>query len=298
MLPANPLPDRIQGALFALAAYLAWGLLPIYLKWLYEVSAWEILAQRVVWSVVLLLGLLTVTGQLSTLKLPRRHWPWITLSAGLLTINWGAYIYAVIIDNIVEASLGYFINPLVSVLLGMVFLGERLNRWQFAAIVVAAFGIAFQLISYGSVPWIALALAFSFGLYGLVRKRMNVHAIGGLCIETLILLPPALGCLAILANNGDLRFIHSSITVDLLLVAAGLVTSFPLLCFNAAVTRISLTAMGMFQYLAPSMTLVIAVLVYGEPFGIDRLITFTCIWIGIVIFTLDAIRAVRRQSMV
>ena len=204
----------------------------------------------------------------------------------------------IIIDNIVEASLGYFINPLVSVLLGMVFLGERLNRWQFAAIVIAAFGIAFQLISYGSVPWIALALAFSFGLYGLVRKRMNVHAIGGLCIETLILLPPALGCLAILANNGDLRFIHSSITVDLLLVAAGLVTSFPLLCFNAAVTRISLTAMGMFQYLAPSMTLVIAVLVYGEPFGIDRLITFTCIWIGIVIFTLDAIRAVRRQSMV
>lgn len=287
---------RAQGALYALAAYLTWGLLPVYLKWLDDVSPWEILAQRVVWSVVLLLVLLAVTRQLHTLKLPRRHWPWIVLSAGLLTINWGAYIYAVIIDNIVEASLGYFINPLVSVLLGMIFLGERLNRWQACAIAIAASGITFQLISYGSVPWIALALAFSFGLYGLVRKKMNVHAIGGLCLETLILLPPALGCIAILAYGEELRFLHSTLTIDLLLVAAGLVTSFPLLCFNAAVTRISLTSMGMFQYLAPSMTLVIAVLVYDEPFGIDRWITFTCIWTAIVIFTLDAIRAVRRST--
>ncbi|MEM7363046.1 MAG: EamA family transporter RarD [Pseudomonadota bacterium] len=287
---------RVQGALFAIAAYVAWGLLPIYLKWLDQVTAWEILAQRVLWSVVLLLGLLAATRQLHVLKLPRRHWPWIVLSAGLLTVNWGAYIYAVIIDNIVEASLGYFINPLVTVLLGMVFLGERLNRWQSIAILIASAGIVFQLISYGSVPWIALALAFSFGLYGLVRKRMNVHAIGGLCLETLVLLPPALACLGILWQQNELRFLHTTITIDLLLIAAGLVTSFPLLCFNAAVTKISLISMGMFQYLAPTMTLVIAVLIYNEPFGIDRWITFACIWAAILIFTIDAIAGVRRPT--
>ena len=175
----------------------------------------------------------------------------------------------------------------------MVFLGERLNRWQSIAMLIARAGVVFQLISYGSVPWIALSLAFSFGLYGLVRKRMNVHAIGGLCLETLVLVPLALACLVMLWQQNELRFLHTTIKIDLLLIAADLVTSFPLLCFNAAVTRISLISMGMFQYLAPSMTLVIAVMIYNEPLGFDRWITFACIWSAIMIFTINAIAGVR-----
>ncbi len=279
----------MQGAYFALAAYLFWGVAPIYFKWLGHVSPFEIVSQRVIWSLVLLLGILAAMGRLDALILPRKHWWKIVCTAALLTFNWLIFVYSIATNNIAESSLGYFINPLVSVFLGMLFLGERLRPLQWIAICIAAAGILFQLIYFGRVPWLALALAFSFGFYGLIRKNLGLHSVGGLAIETLIMLPVALAYLGWLSSRDQLQFGHVDIRTDLLLVAAGFVTSFPLLCFAAAVRRLSLTAAGMFQYVAPSLSLALAVFVYGEPFDSSRMVIFGCIWLALAIFTIETI---------
>lgn len=284
----------LHGAYFATAAYVFWGFAPIYFKWVGHVDPLEIVAQRVVWSVILLLGILLYLGRLDALRLPRSNWWKIAATAILLSCNWLLFIYAVVNNNIVETSLGYFINPLVSVFLGMIFLRERLRPLQWIAILIAASGILFQLFYYAKVPFIALALAFSFGFYGLIRKNLNLHSVGGLTIETLIIAPVALTYLFWLQSAGQLAFAHIDLRTDLLLVMAGFVTSFPLLCFAAAVTRLSLTAAGMFQYIAPSLSLAVAVLIYDEPFGIDRVVTFTCIWIALAIFTVETLYFHRR----
>lgn len=277
----------LHGAYFALAAYGFWGVAPIYFKLLGHVTAVEILCHRVVWSVFLLLGILAYTGQLQTLRTTPRKYALCLLTALLLSANWLIFIYAIIHDNIVETSLGYFINPLVSVFLGMIFLGELLRPLQWLAIACAALGIAFQVVTYGQLPWVSVALACSFGLYGLLRKSMQLHSVAGLTIETLMMLPLALGCLAWIYRQGDMQFMAVDTSTNLLLLLGGIVTSFPLLCFAAAVGRLTLTAAGMFQYLAPSLSLLIAVLVYGESFGIERLITFACIWVGLLIFSAE-----------
>ena len=276
-----------QGVYFALSAYLFWGIVPIYFKWVDHVSPWEILAHRVVWALVLLICILAYTGELKELKVPVAKLPKLFLTAMLLTINWLVFIYAVVNQNITETSLGYFINPLVSVFLAVIFLKEGLRPLQWIAIVVAGTGIAIQLILFGRVPWLALALAFSFGFYGLLRKNLGLHAIAGLAIETIIVAPFALAYIAWIAYRQTMTF-GNDIEIDLLLMLGGFVTSFPLLCFAAAITRLPLTVMGMFQYIAPSMSLIIAVLVYNEEFGIDRLVTFGCIWLALLIFTFEA----------
>lgn len=281
--------QTLHGAWFATAAYVFWGVAPVYFKLVRQVSPLEIVSQRIVWSVVLLLGLLGLLGRFDTLRLPRVDWWKIVLSAALLSVNWLTFIYAVLHNDIVETSLGYFINPLVSVLLGMLFLHEQLRPLQWCALGIAATGIAFQLVYYAHIPWIALTLAFSFGFYGLTRKRLGLHAVGGLALETMILSPAALAWLVWLAHSGKMQFFHAGAGISLLLMMAGIVTSFPLLCFAAAVRRLSLTAAGMFQYIAPSLSLIIAVIVYHEPFGIDRRITFTCIWIALAIFTAETL---------
>ena len=288
--------QTLHGAYFAMAAYTFWGVAPIYFKWVGHVSPYEIVSQRVVWSVVLLLGILVYLGRLDALKLKQGQWWKVVLTAGLLTVNWSIFIWAIVNNNIVETSLGYFINPLVSVLLGMIFLRERLRPLQWIAITIAATGILFQLFWYARVPWLALALAFSFGFYGLTRKNLGLHSVGGLALETMIVAPFALGYLIYLAAVGEMQFLHVDLRTDVLLIMAGFVTSFPLLCFAAAVTRLSLTAAGMFQYIAPSLSLIIAVVVYNEPFGIDRKITFTCIWIALAIFTVETLYHHRRLS--
>ncbi|MDZ7684937.1 MAG: EamA family transporter RarD [Gammaproteobacteria bacterium] len=286
--------QTLHGASFATAAYAFWGVSPIYFKLISHVSPYEIITQRVIWSVVLLLGILLYLRRLDALQLPRSQWWKLVLTAALLSCNWFIFIYSVVNDNIVETSLGYFINPLVSVFLGMLFLQERLRPLQWVAIVIAAAGIGFQLVWFGRVPWLALALAFSFGFYGLTRKTLALHSVGGLAIETMILVPVALAYLAWLAVNGEMSFGHVDLRTDLLLIAAGFVTSFPLLCFAAAVNRLTLTAAGMFQYLAPTLSLIIAVTVYGEPFGIDRIVTFSCIWTALAIFTIETFYFHRR----
>ena len=285
-----------HGAYFALSAYLFWGVVPIYFKWLSHVAPLEILIQRVLWSVVLLLGILAYTGQFDKLRVSRKKLALLFCTALLLSMNWLIFIYAILDNNIVETSLGYFINPLVSVFLGMIFLGERLRPLQWMAITIAASGILFQLVYYGAIPWIALGLAFSFGFYGLIRKNLNLHAIAGLTLETLLISPIALVGLFWLYSMGQLSFTNVDLKTDSLLVMTGFVTSFPLLCFAAAVTRLSLTAAGLFQYIAPSLSLVIAVLLYGESFGFDKVITFSCIWLALVMFTAEALVHQRRIS--
>ena len=277
----------LQGAYFALSAYVFWGVVPIYFKWVDHVSPWEILAQRVVWAVVLLLAILAYTGQLKALKIDLSYLPKLFLTAALLSINWLLYIYAVLDSNITETSLGYYINPLVSVFLGVVFLKEGLRPLQWIAIAFAAGGILVQLVVVESLPWIALSLAFSFGFYGLVRKNLSMHAIAGLAIETMIVAPFALLYIGWLAFEGTMAF-GTDLGTSGLLMLGGFVTSFPLLCFAAAVTRLSLTTLGMFQYLSPSIALALAILYYGEPFDIYRAMTFTCIWAAVALFSFEA----------
>jgi chloramphenicol-sensitive protein RarD len=279
-----------QGAYFALSAYVFWGIVPIYFKWVDHVSAPEILIQRIIWSVVLLLGILAYTGQLPALRTHAKQLGLVFVSASLLATNWLIFISAIINENIVETSLGYFINPLVSVFLGMIFLGEKLRSLQWVAIAIAAFGIGLQLIFFGEIPWVALALAFSFGFYGLIRKHLDLPAVAGLALETLMVLPLALIGLLWLYQSGDMQFLKVSWQTDILLGAAGFVTTFPLLCFTAAVTRLSLTAAGMFQYIAPSLSLLVAVFLFNEPFTIDRQITFAAIWVALILFTVESLR--------
>ncbi|MEX2489120.1 MAG: EamA family transporter RarD [Pseudomonadales bacterium] len=278
----------LEGVWFALSAYLFWGLAAPYFKWLEHVGPFEILSQRVLWSVVLLLGLLAATRQLGTLRIPPRSLGKLILTSMLLAANWLIFIFAVTNDNIAATSLGYFINPLISVLFGMIFLSERLRPLQWVSIIIAAAGIAFQIFYYGQLPWLSLALAFSFSFYGLLRKNLNLPSIAGLTIETLIILPAAIAYLVWLHVNDSMDFGHLDLKTDALLIMSSVVTSFPLLCFAAAVTRLSLTVVGMFQYIAPSMSLIIAVTIYNEPFGIDRMVTFTCIWIALAIFTAES----------
>ncbi len=279
------------GAAFALAAFSFWGVVPIYFKSVSAVSAWEILAHRVVWSVVLLFCLLALTGQFRTLRLSgARAYLTLVITSILLVINWLIFIVAIIEDNITETALGYYINPLVSVFLGMVFLGERLRPLQWLAIVIAASGILVQLVYYDRVPWYALGLALSFGSYGLFRKNLRLPPMAGLFLESAMIAPFALGALTWWAWRGELFFGTGDVAISSLLIAGGFVTSFPLLCFAAAVNRLSLTAVGVFQYIAPSVSLILAIVIYNEPFGTARAITFTCIWTALTIFTWEAWR--------
>lgn len=285
----------LQGISAAIAAYALWGLLPVYWKALNGASATEILAHRMIWSLLFLLGVLAI----------RRQWEWITVirqqrrlrltylaSAILLAANWGIYVWAVQINRVVEASLGYFINPLVSIALGVLVLRERLRPAQWLAIGIAAAGVAWLTYSAGALPWIALALALSFGLYGLLRKQTPLGSFEALTVETLWMFPPALLWLSWLAGaNGG---IHHDTGLWMLLISTGVVTAAPLLFFGAATRRIPLTTIGILQYLAPTLQLVLGVLVYGEPFSSAQLIGFGAIWMALAIYTLDSFIAVRR----
>ncbi|MDB3978737.1 EamA family transporter RarD [Pseudomonadales bacterium] len=278
-----------QGGYFALAAYCIWGVAPIYFKLVGHVQPLEIIAHRVTWSAILLMAVLALSGKLGELRLPLKSLGWLLLSAMLLACNWLIFVFAVLNDQIIDTSLGYFINPLVSVFLGIFFLGERLRPLQWLALSIAFLGVMIQLVVLGHLPLISLALAFSFGFYGLIRKNLNLPAVSGLALETLIILPFALGYLAWQQAQGALAFSNLSLETDLLLVLGGVVTSLPLLFFAGAVTRLSLTTVGIFQYLAPSLTLLLAVFYFEEPFNRVQFATFFCVWVSIVIFTTESL---------
>ncbi|MEF3273866.1 MAG: EamA family transporter RarD [Chloroflexus sp.] len=287
----------IQGVLSAIAAYTLWGLLPVYWKALHGADAIEILAHRMVWSLLFLLGVLAMRrqwGWLQILYQQRRLWLIYLASALLLAVNWGVYVWAVQINRVVDASLGYFINPLVSIALGVIVLGERLRPAQWLAIALAFVGVAWLTYTAGTLPWIALALAFSFGLYGLLRKQTPLGSFEALTVETLWMLPLAIFWLSwLIIERGG---IHHDAMLWGLLISTGVITAAPLLFFGSATRRIPLTTIGILQYLAPTLQLLLGVLVYDEPFSTAQLLGFSAIWVALAVYTTDSLLTARRYQ--
>ena len=285
--------SRTSGILYALLAYTIWGLFPIYFKALPDVPADQVLAHRVLWSVVLLAVAVPLLGRSATLIQACR--PIILLSAVLIAANWGVYIWAVQSGRVLEASLGYFVNPLVSVLLGVVFLRERLRRRQIQAIALAAVGVVALVIRLHTVPWLPLTLALTFGLYGLVRKHAGVDAVGGLLVEASVLALPALAWVLFCASRGTGAFgVRPSTTA--LLLAAGPVTAIPLVWFAMGVRRLPLSTVGILQYVTPTLQFLLAVALYREPFGRAHAIAFGFIWTALALYSWDSFQANRQGA--
>lgn len=283
-----------DGVLLGLAAYGLWGLAPIYFKAVTSVAgALEVLAHRIVWSVLLLVILMTALRQWPVAwRAVRDRRTLLTLVAttALVAANWFGYIYAAATERIVEASLGYFINPLLNVLLGFVFLGERLRPAQRVSVGLATVGVGVMAVGRGVPPYISLFLAGTFAFYGLLRKRVAAGALVGLTIETMLLSPLALGYLVMLEQRQSGGFLHRGGGADVLLIASGLVTTVPLLCFAGAARRLRLSTLGFLQYLAPSLQLILGVLVYGEAFTWVHGLSFGFIWTGLTLYSADTIR--------
>ncbi len=278
--------EERHGVLYGAGAYLIWGVIPIYFMAVRFASAPEVLAHRIVWSVILLAGLLFVMGQLrSVTLLPRRLIFGLAASSLLLSSNWLIYVWALFHERMIETSLGYYINPLVTVMLGVTVMAERPSRWQWIALAIAGVGVGYELLVQERIPWVALGLATSFGLYGLLRKQLGVASLPGLAVEVMWLMPAAMAYLAWnYFEDGKLVVSHTSGQWWLLAVG-GLVTILPLLAFAAATIRIPLTILGFLQYLSPSIALVIAIAVYDEQLRPGQLLTFSCIWLALLIFS-------------
>ncbi|MCO5184004.1 MAG: EamA family transporter RarD [Anaerolineae bacterium] len=287
-----------KGIFYAFCAYALWGFFPIYWKWLDGVPPIEILSHRMVWAFMFCVGLLAVT----------RNWSWVSaalhnrntvvtvfFAAVLLSINWFTYIWGVNSGFIVETSLGYFINPLVNVVLGVLIFKERLRPGQWAAVVLAALGVLFLTAVYGRPPWIALTLAFSFGFYGVLKKKVQLPALEGLSLETGLLFVFALSFLLWRAVNGNGSFGHSDVTTDLLLIGTGIITAVPLLSFAAAAHLIPLSLMGIMQYIAPTFQFMIGVFIFDEPFSPQLLVGFSIIWTALALYTLEGVVRRRRK---
>ncbi|MGP0173979.1 EamA family transporter RarD [Pseudomonas sp. NCHU5208] len=297
MTTANPQ----RGYLLGLTAYIIWGLFPIYFKALQAVPALEIIVHRALWSALFGALLLAVWKHPGWWRELREHPKRLLVLAGcglLIASNWLIYVWAVNNDRMLEASLGYYINPLVNVLLGLLILGERLRRLQWLAVGLAALGVLQQVWQVGSLPWVSLALALSFGFYGLIRKQAPVAALPGLVVETWLLLPVALIWLALhpaaMSSQGEF---WSSGEV-LLLALAGPITLIPLVCFNAAARHLPYTTLGFLQYIAPTLVMLQAVLLFGEHFDPAKLMAFACIWAGLVVYSLDIWINSRRRVVV
>jgi chloramphenicol-sensitive protein RarD len=288
-----------RGLLAAISAFAFWGVFPLYLNLLAAVSALEILAHRIVWCCLFVSGWIAIRGELGAIRAAlenggtRRR---LAASGALISINWLTYVWAINNGHVVDASLGYFINPLVSVALGVVGLSERLNRAQWAAVGLAAAGVTYLAIVTGRPPWISLVLAFSFGLYGLIRKVVTVDSLPALATETLVLTPLAAGYLLWLATNGAGAFGHLSASTDLLLLGSGVATAVPLALFAYGARRIPLSTVGLTQYLAPSMQLLLGVFFFGEPFPRARAIGFILIWCALAIYAVDGLRRSRDSA--
>ncbi len=275
------------GLAAGLGAFSIWGMAPVYFKQLADVRADEIIAHRVVWSVLFLAVVLFIRKRsevLAHLRISRREFQALCLTAGLIGVNWLVFVHAVNTDRILSTSLGYFINPLMSVLLGLLIFRERLVPAQTLAVLIAAAGTAYMAWQLGQVPWISLSLAASFAAYGVIRKLLDVGPMVGLFWETLVVSPLALIWIWRMGVDGSLAFDMARPVSALLLAGSGLLTVAPLLLFAAGVRRVPLTTIGLMQYLAPSITFILAVFVYGEPFTMDHAITFGLVWLGLALF--------------
>jgi chloramphenicol-sensitive protein RarD len=291
-----------KGILYGIGAYALWGFFPIYWKLLHHVPALELLGHRFVWSFLLLMGVILAVRQGADFRkgLNARTF-WIYLAAAILIgANWWTYVWAVNAGYIVETSLGYFINPLVSVLLGLVILREKLRPLQWVPIILALIGVVYLTVTFGRLPWIALTLAFTFGFYGLVKKLAPLSSLYGLTLETGLLFIPALAYLGVAQVNGSGAFLQAGGASDGLLIGAGVVTTIPLLMFTSAAKRIPLTMIGILQYLAPTIQFLLGVFVYQEPFDTTRLIGFSLVWLALLLFWGESYQANRasRQTKI
>ena len=290
--------DASRGTAFGVAAFTLWGAFPLYFRALDRSGAVEIVLHRVLWSLLVCVAILAATrafGELRSVLRDRRQLAALSTAAVAIALNWGIYVYAVNSGQVIEASLGYFINPLVMVALGVVVLGERLRRVQWAAVAVGAVAVAVLTIAYGHPPVIALSLAASFGLYGLIKRRagVDIGAAAGLATETLVLAPVALVVLLVLAASGESTFTADPPWQALLLVSAGAVTAAPLLLFAAAARRVPLATIGLLQYLTPVLQLLCGVLLLDEHMPPERWAGFGLVWIALAIFTFDTLRSAR-----
>lgn len=280
----------MRGTWYAVGAYVLWGLLPVYWKWLQQVSALQVLCHRISWSFLTLCILILLMRQarpfIAAMANPRYVRAYAA-AAALIGINWLTYIWAVNAEFIIETSLGYFINPLFSVLLGVIFFRERLRPWQWAAIALATGGVVYLTMAHGRLPWIALTLAVTFGLYGLVKKTAPLGSLQGLTLETGILLVPALAFLSYVDLTGSGAFLHEGMRIDVLLAGAGLITVVPLLMFASAARGIPLSLIGILQYIAPTLQFLIGVLVYQEPFTMTKFIGFGIVWTALVLYGVE-----------
>ncbi|NQY25441.1 MAG: EamA family transporter RarD [Campylobacteraceae bacterium] len=281
------------GYIFAVFAFLFWGAVsPIYFKEVGGVTALEVLMHRVVWSFLILIPLVYLTKQTEVLKLllkNKNKLKYLLYSTFFVSINWLIFIWAVANERIMEASLGYYINPLINIALGFIFFGERMTRNQNIAIVIAFLAVLYQIIALGTLPLVSLSLAVSFAFYGMIRKKVDVGSIVGLFVETLMLMPLAIIYILYLINTNSMAFLNESDYITFMLTLGGLATIIPLLLFNGAATRMKLSTLGFFQYIGPTCAFLLAVFVYNEEFNFDKLITFALIWLALIIFSLDAI---------
>ncbi|NNJ12008.1 EamA family transporter RarD [Chloroflexales bacterium ZM16-3] len=290
-----------KGTMYAAGAYVLWGLLPLFWHALSGVPAIEILAHRIVWALVVTLLFSAATGRLPALWAnlrTRRTLLVFTLSSVLLTANWFIYIWAVNAGFVVETSLGYFINPLVNVVLGMIFLRERLRPGQIAAVGVAFAGVLYLSILYGTPPWIALALAGSFGCYGLLRKIAPIGSLEGLTLETLIVALPALIFLLFIESSGGGAFVRAGLPTTILLAASGIVTAVPLLLFASGARQITMISLGILQYIAPTIQFALGITVFGETVTPQRLIGFALVWLALGLYTLEGMLVGGRRARV
>jgi chloramphenicol-sensitive protein RarD len=282
----------LAGGLFAFCAFLIWGLSPIYWKALHGVGAFEIILHRVLWSFIFLMPLVFLNRQWAafkdTLKNPQMLVILLTTSV-LVGGNWLLYVWAINNGRVLQASLGYYINPLVNIFLGMLFLRERLRRAQAMAVILAAVGVLFLTLRLGVFPWVSLTLAFSFGFYGLVRKTAAVSPLVGLAVETLLLTVPAGIWVVHLYQAHAGAFLQSGLHTDILLVGTGILTATPLLLFNLGAKRITMASLGFIQYTAPTGMLVLGITLFGEPFTPDQAITFGLIWLALAIYSWDTV---------
>lgn len=284
------------GLVQGVAAYLIWGLLPLYLRLLHDVPAAQVLGHRILWSLALLAVLVVALrrGRAIRAAVKGRVLPMLCASALLISVNWLVYIWAIANGHVLEGSLGYFINPLVNVALGVAVLGERISRVQVLAVALAAAGVLAMAVGGGAL-WISLTLALSFGAYGLIRKTVAIDALGGLTIETLILAPFAAAALIVATRDGSAAW-GGGLRIDLLLAFTGVVTAVPLLLFAAAARQLRYTTVALLQYLAPSLIFLQAVLVFGEPLTTTHAVTFALIWAGCALYAFDSLRAARHTS--
>lgn len=292
--------SKTWGVIYGMLAFLAWGLLPVYWKLLNGMPAYEILAHRIFWSFIFVGAILLFSKRLGKIKeafKDRRSIVFIVLSSILIGINWFVYIWAVNANHIVESSMGYYINPLMSILLGTLVLKEKLNLWQYVALAFAALGVLSITIQYGSIPWVALVLAITFALYGLCKKMINVDSAVGLALETLMLVPFSFAFLVFIQVQGTAAFLNSTLPVTLLLICSGIATATPLLWFAKGAKRVELSTIGFLQYISPSISLTLGIIVFKEQFSAAHMISFSFIWAGLAIYSISQLGIFKRFTL-